>query len=108
MKQVSIGELKQENQTTLSIGTTGSKYVCKSRHEIDTIDLRIIQCHSRDSRTSYREISSVVGITPNPIKERINKMVCNGIIQSFIVNINPGLFGYEKECLLTVTHSYKK
>jgi len=35
-------------------------------------------------------------------------MVCNGIIQNFIVNVNPALFGYEKECLLTVKHSYKK
>ena len=35
-------------------------------------------------------------------------MVCNGIIQNFIVNVNPALFGYEKDCLLTVKHSYKK
>ena len=85
-----------------------SKYGCKPKDKIDTIDLEIIQCLSRDCRASYRDISSVVGITPNAIKGRINKMVCNGIIQSFIVNVNPGLFGYEKECLLTVKHSYTK
>ena len=35
-------------------------------------------------------------------------MVCNGIIQSFIVNVNPALFGYERECFMTVKHFYKK
>jgi DNA-binding Lrp family transcriptional regulator len=80
----------------------------KTKDKIDAIDLEIVQRLSRDCRVSYRDISSVIGITPNAIKERINKMVCNGILQSFIVNVNPGLFGYEKECLLTVKHSYTK
>jgi DNA-binding Lrp family transcriptional regulator len=35
-------------------------------------------------------------------------MVCNGVIQSFIVNVNPALFVYEKECFLTVKRFYKK
>ena len=87
---------------------SSSNYVCKPKHEIDTIDLKIIRCLSRDCRASYTKIASIVGITPNAIKERINTMVCNDIIQSFIVNVNPGLFGYEKECLLTVKHSYTK
>ncbi|HJT48827.1 MAG TPA: AsnC family transcriptional regulator [Nitrososphaeraceae archaeon] len=87
---------------------TSSKYICKPKDKVDTIDLKIIKCLSRDCRMSYREISSIVGLTPNAIKERINTMVCNGIIQSFIVNVNPSLFGYEKECLLTLKHFYKK
>jgi len=86
----------------------GSNYICKLKDKIDAIDLKIIRYLSRDCRASYRDISSVISITPNAIKERINKMVCNGIIQNFIVNVNPALFGYEKECLLTVKHSYKK
>ncbi len=86
----------------------GSKYVCKPKDKIDAVDLKIIRCLSRDCTVSYRDISSIVGITPNAIKERINTMVCNGIIQSFIVNVNPALFGYEKECFLTVKHFYSK
>ena len=87
---------------------TTSNYVCKPKDDIDTVDLKIIICLSRDCRASYKDISSVVGITPNAIKERINTLVCNGIIQSFIVNVNPALFGYEKECFLIVKHFYKK
>jgi DNA-binding Lrp family transcriptional regulator len=86
---------------------TSSKYVCKPKDKIDTVDLKIIVCLSRDCRASYTKIASIVGITPNAIKERINTIVCNGIIQSFIVNVNPALFGYEKECFLTAKHFYK-
>jgi DNA-binding Lrp family transcriptional regulator len=70
--------------------------------------ISIIRCLSRDCRASYTKIAYIVGVTPNAIKERISMMVCNGIIQSFIVNVNPALFGYEKECFLTVKHFYKK
>jgi DNA-binding Lrp family transcriptional regulator len=81
---------------------TSSDYYCKPKDKIDTFDLKIIKCLSRDCRASYRNIASSVGLTPNAIKERINTMVCNGVIQSFIVNVNPALFGYQKECFLTV------
>jgi hypothetical protein len=38
---------------------------------------------ARDSRSSYKDIASAVGISSNAAKERINKMVLNGIIQGF-------------------------
>lgn len=82
----------------------GVNYACKPKDKIDASDLKIIRLLSRDCRRSYKDISSTVGITPNAIKERINTMVCNGIIESFIVNVNPAVFGYEKECLLMLKH----
>jgi DNA-binding Lrp family transcriptional regulator len=48
---------------------------------LDKIDLTIINSLSIDCRTPYRNIASTVGITPNAVKERINKMTSNGIIQ---------------------------
>jgi DNA-binding Lrp family transcriptional regulator len=35
---------------------------------LDKIDLKIINSLSRDGRIPYRNIASVVGITPNAIK----------------------------------------
>ena len=55
-----------------------------------------------DCRAPYKDISSAIGITPNAAKERINKMVSNCAIQGFLVRINPVIFGYEKECILTL------
>ena len=53
-------------------------------------------------RAPYRSIASTVGISANVVKIRINKMVVKGTIQSFIVMVNPAIFGYEKQCFLTV------
>ena len=71
---------------------------------LDNIDLHIIRLLARYSRTSYSNIASSVGITSNAAKERINKMVSNGVIQRFVVLINPVIFGYEKECILIIRH----
>ena len=37
---------------------------------------------------------------PSAAKERINKMVSNGAIRTFVLFVNPVIFGYEKECIL--------
>ena len=68
------------------------------------MDLRIIRLLARDSRVPYKDIASAVGISPNSAKDRINKMVSNGIIERFAVRINPVIFGYERECILTLTN----
>jgi DNA-binding Lrp family transcriptional regulator len=69
---------------------------------LDNIDLQIIRLLARDSRSPYKSIATDVGITQGAAKERINKMLSNGIIQRFVVLINPIIFGYEKLCILIV------
>jgi Lrp/AsnC family transcriptional regulator, regulator for asnA, asnC and gidA len=75
---------------------------------LDNIDLQIIRLLARDSRTPYSNIACAVGITSNAAKERINKMVSNGAIRSFVIRINPVIFGYEKECILILRHIDKR
>jgi DNA-binding Lrp family transcriptional regulator len=69
---------------------------------VDGTDLQIIRLLARDSRTPYKSIAADVGITSPAAKERIDKMISNGVIQKFIVLINPIIFGYEKLCVLIV------
>jgi DNA-binding Lrp family transcriptional regulator len=69
---------------------------------VDKIDLHIMSLLYANCRTPYRSIASTVGISANAVKTRVNKMVSKGIIQSFIVMVNPAIFGYEKQCFLTV------
>lgn len=69
---------------------------------LDDIDLQIIRLLARDSRTPYKSIAADVGITQAAAKKRINKMLSNGVIQRFVVLINPIIFGYEKLCILIV------
>jgi len=74
---------------------------------LDNIDLQIIRLLARDSRTPYRSIAADVGITQGAAKERINKMLSIGVIQLFVVLINPIIFGYEKLCVLIVKNITK-
>ncbi len=67
---------------------------------LDSTDLRIMKLLSRDSRTPYKRIASAVGIMPSAVKDRVNKMVSNGAIRSFVLFVNPVILGYEKECIL--------
>src|SRR5919199_4946023 len=71
---------------------------------LDNIDIQILVLLTKDSRTTYRNIASVVGVSTNAVKERIHKMISNSIIQNFVVIINPVIFGYEKECILIIRH----
>jgi DNA-binding Lrp family transcriptional regulator len=41
---------------------------------------------------------------PSAVKERINNMVSNGAIRSFVLFVNPVILGYEKECILILRH----
>ena len=75
-------------------------YIILQQTRLDITDLRIMKLLSRDSRTPYRNIASAVGIMPSAAKERINKMVSNGAIRSFVIFVNPVILGYEKECIL--------
>ena len=74
---------------------------------MDGTDLQIIKILARDSRTTYKSIAADVGITQGAAKERINKMLSNGVIQRFVVLINPIIFGYEKLCVLIVKNITK-
>ncbi|MGA9153663.1 MAG: AsnC family transcriptional regulator, partial [Candidatus Nitrosopolaris sp.] len=62
---------------------------------MDNIDLQIIRVLARDCRNPYGNIASIVGMTPNAVKGRINKMVSNGVIRSYVLRINPAILGYE-------------
>ncbi len=75
---------------------------------IDEINLKIIRLLSRDCRIPYLEMVSSVGITPHAIKTRISKMLAQGIIQNFVAIVNPAIFGYEKQCILTIRNIGKK
>jgi DNA-binding Lrp family transcriptional regulator len=75
---------------------------------VDNTDLQIIRVLARDSRTPYKSIAADVGITQVAAKERIKKMLANGVIQKFVVLINPIIFGYEKLCVLIVKNIDKR
>ena len=75
---------------------------------LDKLDLKIISLLSENGRISYRNISTIVDLTPNAVKIRVNKMISSGIIKEFVMRVNPSLFGYEKEFSLTIRNINRK
>jgi DNA-binding Lrp family transcriptional regulator len=80
----------------------------QSEAMLDKLDLKIISLLSRDCRISHRNMASIVNLTPNAVKARVNKMTSKGIIKNFIVRANPALFGYEIECSITIQNVGRK
>lgn len=62
---------------------------------LDKIDFNILATLSRDCRTPYSSIASLVGLTSKSIKARVKKMARSGVLEKFIVRVNPAGFGYK-------------
>src|ERR671911_1024452 len=72
---------------------------------LDTIDLNILSTLARDCRTSYSRIGSQIGLTSKSVKARVKKMLRSGVIEKFVVRVNPAAFGYRTAIVLTRTSS---
>jgi DNA-binding Lrp family transcriptional regulator len=69
---------------------------------LDKIDLNILAALARDCRTSYRSIGSQIGITSKSVKSRVKNMLRCGIIEKFVVRVNPSGFGYRTAHVLVM------
>ncbi|MEO9363427.1 MAG: winged helix-turn-helix transcriptional regulator [Nitrososphaera sp.] len=75
------------------------------RSVLDKTDLDILAILGRDSRISYNSIGSQIGLTSKSVKARVKSMVRNGIIEKFIVRVNPAAFGYKTAHILARTNN---
>src|SRR5918994_563127 len=79
--------------------------IMKGRHEmerliLDKIDLTILPALAKDCRTSYSSIGSQIGLTSKSVKARVKNMVRSGVIEKFVVRVNPAAFGYRTAIVL--------
>ncbi|MGB5089715.1 MAG: AsnC family transcriptional regulator [Nitrososphaeraceae archaeon] len=72
---------------------------------LDKIDLNILATLSRDCRIPYSSIGSLVGLTSKSVKDRVKKMVRSGVLDKFIVRVNPAGFGYRTAPILIRTNN---
>ena len=71
---------------------------------LDKIDLTILSTLARDCRTSHNSIGSQIGLTSKSVKARVKNMVRSGVIERFIVRVNPACFGYRTALVLVKTN----
>ncbi|MPZ07918.1 MAG: AsnC family transcriptional regulator [Nitrososphaeraceae archaeon] len=75
----------------------------EKRMILDKNDLTILPTLARDCRTSYSSIGSQIGLTPKSVKARVKKMVRSGVIERFVVRVNPAALGYRTALVLVKT-----
>jgi len=57
---------------------------------------------SKDCRESFMSIGSAVGMTSKSVKARVDTMLSTGVIEEFVVKVNPVALGYGLSCMLIV------
>ena len=70
---------------------------------IDKTDLTILSTLARNCRSSYNSIGSTVDLTSKSVKARVKKMILQGVIEKFVVRVNPAAFGYKVDIILVKT-----
>lgn len=72
--------------------------------KLDDTDRKILGCLTKDGRMSYSDIGKNLSLSRVAIRERVQQMIKNGIIEKFSVVINSVLAGetvsafFEVEC----------
>ncbi len=56
--------------------------------KIDERDKKIIEILKENSRAPYNEIAKIIGISDVGVKKRIEKLVDNGIIKKFTIDVD--------------------
>src|SRR5919108_3069352 len=72
----------------------------KRKMILDKNDLNILSTLARDCRTSYNSIGSQIGLTSKSVKARVKNMIRSGVIEKFVVRVNPAAFGYRTALVL--------
>lgn len=61
--------------------------------QIDDMDARILSAMSADSRRSYADVGSEVGLSTAAVHERVRKLVERGVIRRFSLSVEPQALG---------------
>ena len=64
---------------------------------MDEVDRGILSALQRDSRAPYAEIGLAVGLSASATKRRVDRLVRDGVIKRFTIDIDPAVDGTPTE-----------
>jgi DNA-binding Lrp family transcriptional regulator len=70
--------------------------------KLDPIDMQIIHELTENSRVSLRKLSSIIGITPNLLHERLTKLEHEGIILGYSAVVDQAKMGYTLTAIIMI------
>lgn len=72
------------------------------KNKIDSVDLQIIRALEQDSRISLRKLAHRLGLTPNVLHNRLDKLEDEGIIRGYVPIIDSSKMGYALTAIIMV------
>jgi len=64
---------------------------------MDTLDYGIIDLLKRNARAGYGDIGDVVGLSASAVKRRVDRLVHDGVIRGFTIQVDPEVDGMSTE-----------
>jgi DNA-binding Lrp family transcriptional regulator len=65
--------------------------------ETDDRDIKILRMLSKDGRQNYRDIANELNVSSQTVKDRMKKLVADGRIKRYTIEIDPTKIGYPIE-----------
>jgi DNA-binding Lrp family transcriptional regulator len=69
---------------------------------VDNIDHRIIDLLRLNARSGYGDIGSVVGLSASAVKRRVDRLVADGVIRAFTIQVDPDIEGQSTEAYVEI------
>lgn len=64
---------------------------------MDQIDRALLDALRANARASYADLGTQVGLSPSAAKRRVDRLVADGVITGFTIQVDPGLDGLGTE-----------
>jgi DNA-binding Lrp family transcriptional regulator len=64
---------------------------------VDAIDSRILDLLRRNARSAYGDIGVVVGLSASAVKRRVDRLIADGVIRGFTIQVDPAVEGVGTE-----------
>ena len=70
-----------------------SPYSCR----MDSLDFGIIDRLRQNARAGYGDIGEVIGLSASAVKRRVDRLVADGVIRGFTIQVDPAVDGLATE-----------
>lgn len=64
---------------------------------VDNLDHRILDLLRQNSRAGYGDIGDAIGLSASAVKRRVDRLVANGVIRGFTIQVDPAVEGFPVE-----------
>lgn len=75
---------------------------------MDNIDIKILQCLTKDARMNASQISSIVNLSVSAVIERMKKLENSGLIRGYTALIDERLAGYDVQAMISIRLEHPK